>query len=105
MYTPFFYLRFTFLFSLPFLVFAETSYEPNNTLDDATPLYVNGAIQEHKFDYTGDEDWLVFYAEKGTPYNIEIESDSIAQDVNPEPSPIRNESENQPLFQHKMGLT
>ena len=83
MYSPFFYLRFAFLFSLPLIVFAKTSYEPNNTIDDATPLYVNGATQEHKFDYTGDQDWLVFYAEKGTPYNIEIESDSIAQNVNP----------------------
>ena len=59
MYTPFFYLRFAFLFLLPLIVFAETSYEPNNTIDDATPLYVNGVIQEHNFDYTGDQDWLV----------------------------------------------
>ncbi len=65
MYTPFFYLRFTFLFSLPLIVFAETSYEPNNTIDDATSLYVNGAIQDHNFDYAGNQDWLVFYAEKG----------------------------------------
>jgi hypothetical protein len=83
MYTLFFYLRFALLFSLPLLVFAETSYEPNNTLEDATPLYVNGESQDHKFDYAGDQDWLVFYAEKGTPYNIEIESDSIAQEVDP----------------------
>jgi hypothetical protein len=70
-------------FIVPYVVSAETEYEPNNTLEDASPIYVNEPAQAHKFDYVGDEDWLVFYAQKGTPYDIEIESDSVGQGINP----------------------
>lgn len=64
-------------------VCAAENYEPNNTLADARPILVNEPPQTHKFDYLGDEDWLVFYARKGTPYDIQIVSESVGQGVNP----------------------
>lgn len=79
------YHRFTYLILLilPLVVFAETSFEPNNTFEDARPVYINDEFQEHKFDYLGDDDWLFFYAQKGTLYNIEIDFDSVGVGVNP----------------------
>ncbi len=71
------------LFSLPIITAAKTSYEPNNTLRDAQWIVVNDEAQEHKFDYSGDEDWLVFYAKKGLLYNIDIKPTSEVNDINP----------------------
>lgn len=71
------------LLIFPIAVFAETNYEPNNTLETAIPFFVNEPAQAHKFDYAGDVDWLVFYAEKGTPYDIEIETNSVGQAIDP----------------------
>lgn len=77
-----FHFVYSFLLFLPLIALAkEISYEPNNTLEDAVPIDVDWEIQEHKFDYAGDEDWLVFYAQKRTLYNIKI--DSVAEEVNP----------------------
>ncbi len=71
----------TLFFVFPFSVIAETVYEPNNTLDDAQSIFTTGLTQFHAFDYAGDEDWLVFYAQKGTQYDIEI--DNAGQGINP----------------------
>jgi len=71
------------LLTLSFVAFAETNYEPNNTFDTARPVIVNDPAQVHKFDYAGDEDWLVFYAQESIPYDIKIEVDSDGQGINP----------------------
>ena len=66
------------------LVYAETTpHEPNNTPADAVFLYVNSGAQTYKFDYSGDEDWFVFYAKKGVPYDIEIPTKSVGKGINP----------------------
>ncbi|MCK5828973.1 MAG: carboxypeptidase regulatory-like domain-containing protein [Methylococcales bacterium] len=84
MYSLFPPIRFAYLFLLiPFTVFAEINYEPNNKLDDAQPIHVGDFAQKHKFDYMGDEDWLIFYAKKGTTYEIKIESKDVAEGINP----------------------
>lgn len=70
-------------FILSFAVNAEIDYEPNNNFEDAQPILVGVEAQSHKFDYAGDEDWMVFYAQKGELYDIEIESTSVGKGINP----------------------
>ena len=74
---------------LPFTVIAEiepitiTESEPNNTRSDAELVIVNDHARAYKFDYKDDVDWLVFYAQEGMPYEIEIEDNNIGQGINP----------------------
>lgn len=63
------------------VVNAAESYEPNNTLQDAHPILVNDREKVYSFEYGGDEDWFVFNAKKGTPYDIEFLKDSVGQNV------------------------
>lgn len=50
---------------------APDAYEPDNTLDTAHPITVNGAAQIHTFHVPDDQDWLVFAATAGVSYRIE----------------------------------
>jgi hypothetical protein len=46
------------------------SYEPDNTLNTAKPISVNGAAQTHTFHLAGDQDWASFTAAAGSTYTI-----------------------------------
>ncbi len=61
----------------------DIHFEPNNTPEEAQPIMINDFAQQHYFDYQGDEDWFVFYALKGTPYDIQILDRSVGAGVNP----------------------
>jgi len=62
----------------------EDLFEPNNTLENATPIFVQDVeSQSHQFISADDEDWLVFYAEAETDYFIEIPTNSVSKDINP----------------------
>ncbi len=88
-----------FLLALPFMAFSDINYEPNNSLNSAKPITINDAAQAHKFDYAGDEDWFVFYAQENTPYDIEIESSSVGEGINPALTLYDEEGEiESPLF-------
>ncbi len=71
----------TFFLIFPFTVYAELEFEPNNTFNDAQSIFTNGLTLSYAFDFEDDEDWLVFYANNATPYNIKI--DNVGQGINP----------------------
>ncbi len=41
-------------------VFAQDSFEPDNSYSDANPITMDGQPQSHSIDPAADEDWLVF---------------------------------------------
>ncbi len=71
------------LFPSPIFDISKLVYEPNNSFDDAKPIFVDYDGQAHKFDYAEDEDWLKFYAEKNKTYFINLNLDSAVKGVNP----------------------
>jgi hypothetical protein len=48
----------------------------DNSLEHAAPIEINQA-QEHNFCVTGDEDWLVFPAQRGRQYQINLDPTGI----------------------------
>ncbi len=69
--------------SFSFALTRDANFEPNNNAEEAKPIMANDWPQQHYFDYQGDEDWFVFYALKGTPYDIEILDGSVGAGINP----------------------
>ncbi len=48
------------LFSVCSLVFAQDSFEPDDSYSDANPITLDGQLQSHSIDPAADADWLVF---------------------------------------------
>ena len=46
-------------------------YEPDDDIDQAKPIAIDGTIQTHTFHVGGDEDWVWFDAVAGATYTIE----------------------------------
>ncbi len=61
----------------------DVNFEPNNDAETAQPILINDRPQQHYFNYQGDEDWFVFYAQKGMPYDIQILNGSVGAGINP----------------------
>lgn len=51
---------------------ADGPYEPNDIRDQATVYYADTGLQAHEMYDENDLDWMVFSAEAGTSYNIEV---------------------------------
>ncbi len=56
------------------LLYGMDAYEEDDTLEQASLLYVNGPAQYHNFHDAGDTDWVKFYLFAGRGYSLEANS-------------------------------
>lgn len=58
--------------------------EPDDNYSTASPIVVDGAVQQHTISPEGDEDWVSFQVETGHKYAIRTASGAVPDDPNTE---------------------
>ncbi len=81
----FFLLLLLFVLIPPRSFASPDAYEPDNTIENATPILLHDTefsdsgddvFQSHNFYHTGDEDWVRFHALRGQFYTVKVKEPS-----------------------------